>query len=50
MDEAMGQMAAAGGPTATQEIHRLVPLWLPPPAEPPPKKAAANSAAIQLIR
>lgn len=32
MDDTMGMLAAAGGPHATKEISRLVPLWLPPPA------------------
>ena len=50
MDETMGMMAAAGGATATKEIHRLVPLWLPPPVEPPTRNGATRGPAIQLVR
>ena len=44
MDDTMLMMALAGGEEAAREIHRLVPLWVPPP--PPSRRKGETGTAI----
>jgi len=46
MDDTMHLLAATGGPEASREIHRLVPLWTPPPPPPRPPSAAQQGRVL----